>query len=274
MGRGSIFEVALLETDGTRCVGKRIRSRMLGEDLAKHAFGREHALLSAVEHPSVPRLIDVGEDQAGPYLLESWAEGVSLRLWSEARRSANAQVSQAAQIALANRSFGRLAEFHALADESGALELVHGDLSPDHIIIADNGDVAFIDFGQSSGRGLPHPLAVGERGTMPYAAPERLRGEGASQAGDVYALAACFAFLALGRSPIEELGSDAALLVQLAEQGLDASTLAPLVDPPAAQESAWLRALRLEPEQRPNAKEVSDWLGAARPASPGTPHSS
>ncbi len=274
LGRGSVFEVALLQRGAERMVGKRLRSRMIGEKLAEHAFARECAFLGAVEHRSVPKLIEAGEDGAGPYLLQSWVEGVSLRDWSAERRSADGRLASQLQFALAKRAFGRLAELHAMQDEAGPLDLIHGDLSPDHIIVGDDRDVAFIDYGQASGRDMPYPPTVGERGTMPYAAPERLRGEGASQAGDVYALAACFAFLALGEAPCSDAGSDAALLVQLAENGIGSAAIAAVTTPAAGADSPWRRALRVAPEERPNAEQVALWFEAAQPALEDPAHSS
>ena len=273
LGRGSVFEVALVERGAEQMVGKRLRSRMLGEKVAEHAFARECAFLGAVEHRSVPKLIEAGEDGAGPYLLQSWVDGVSLRDWSAQRRSVPGRLTLQLQVALAKKAFGRLAQLHALTDAAGRLDLIHGDLSPDHIIVGDDGDVAFIDYGQASGRDIPYPPTVGERGTMPYAAPERLRGEGATQAGDVYALAACFAFLALGEAPGSEGGSDAAMLVQLAENGIDSAAIAAVTTPRAGADSPWRRALRVAPEERPTAEQVARWLEAAQPAFDDPTHS-
>lgn len=273
LGRGSVFEVALLLRGTERVVGKRLRSRMLGEEVAEQAFARECAFLGAVAHRSVPKLIEVGKDGAGPYLLQSWVEGASLRDWSAARRSADGGLASELQLALAKKAFCRLAELHALQDGAGPLDLIHGDLSPDHIMVGDDGDVVFIDFGQATGRDMPYPPTVAERGTMPYAAPERLRGEGASQAGDVYALAACFAFLALGEAPGSEAGSDAALLVQLAENGIGSAAIAAVTIPPASGDSPWRRALRVAPEERPDADQVALWLEAAQPALKDPAHS-
>jgi serine/threonine-protein kinase len=263
LGRGSIFEVGLLRRDGLPLICKRVRSRVLAEEVAQHAYAREAAVLEITSHPAVPSLIEIGEDVAGPYLLESWAEGLSLRALSDERRAADGRFDQREQQRLAQQAFRRLAQIHGLADEAGPLALVHGDLSPDHVIVTEDGDVVFIDFGQASGRGVPHPPSPRERGTMPYAAPERLRGEGSSQAGDVYALAACFAFLALGKTPCDEgASSGAALLVRLAEEGIDSQLLASLTDPPASASSAWRRALALAPDDRPTADQVAVWLAS------------
>jgi len=110
------------------------------------------------------------------------------------------------------------------------------------------GAVHFIDFGQSHFRGLPH--REGLRGTLPYVAPEILRGEARpDQAGDVYALAASLAFAALGREPCRA-GPGPARLVEVAEQGLDTRAIARAPRLSARTRDALLAALAFDAAAR------------------------
>jgi serine/threonine protein kinase len=151
-----------------------------------------------------------------------------------------------------------LARLHADKDSAGSLGWIHGDLTPEHVF--DIGDGAcFIDFGQCAGRRVDEPLAATEQGTLPYAAPERLRGEGASQAGDVYALAASACQLLASREGAAE-GIEPADLVRLAERGMDRTFLERFVGADDGADHPLCRALAFEPAERPKASEVADAL--------------
>jgi serine/threonine-protein kinase len=145
--------------------------------------------------------------------------------------------------------FGALAELHALAPGGESLELVLGDLGPDHVLVA-RGRAFFVDFGQARYRGMPGVAPRGERGTLPYAAPEVARGEREpSQATDVYAMAASFAFTALGRDPCRAEAA-AARLVEVAERGLDLEALATSPSLDASSRDALTHALRFSAADR------------------------
>jgi len=226
VGAGSVFEVAIVQHDGRQCVCKRLKLRMLDEPAGLRQMQREAALLERAEHPSVPELLAFGRDDAGPFILESGFEAPSLRTLVDGYEAQRGKRLPARQLrGLMVASFTALGELHALESEGEPLELVHGDLGPDHVMVG-RGAVYFIDFGMSRWRGMSPPADPAERGTLPFVAPEVARGEQPpSQAGDVFALAASFAFAALGRDPIAVEGS-AARLVEIAERGLDLSALA------------------------------------------------
>jgi serine/threonine protein kinase len=245
LGAGSLFEVAVVEQAAQRCLCKRLRSSLSDDLLAARALEREAELLGRVDptHGSaavVPRLLDAGRDERGPYLIESFLEGVSLRAIVEGHREGGENLSPELLSGLMRVGFAALADLHALALGDGLLDVVHGDLGPDHLLFAPGRRGAFfVDFGLSRFRGMALAPAPEARGTLPYVAPEVLRGEvPADQAGDVFALAASFAFAALGRDPCRE-AAVAARLVEIAEHGIDLA----MVSESRALEPAAARAL-------------------------------
>jgi serine/threonine protein kinase len=167
--------------------------------------------------------------------------------------------------ALARAAFAALAELHAIADEHGPLDLAHGDLGPDHVMIGPAtrrpGRVCFVDFGMASTR--DDPARAGERGTLPFIAPEVARGEQiGDQRNDVYALAATMAFAALGRDPCKSADA-AARLVEIGERGVDLEALA------SAKMGRVLRrvlfkALAFDPTERLQSARHAVYLLAAR----------
>jgi len=90
LGAGSFFEVALVESAGRRCLCKRLRARMRGEPLARAAFTRESEVLSRARHAALPQIVAVGEDEQGPWLIESAVSGSACASWWSAGRGAKA----------------------------------------------------------------------------------------------------------------------------------------------------------------------------------------
>ncbi len=105
---------------------------------------------------------------------------------------------------------------HQVAKGVGAAHsrgLVHGDLKPANIIVADNGLVKILDFGLSRRENAANPFAIdpdatvdrsefepsGISGTPSYLSPEQAAGENASTQSDVFALGAIVYELLTGR---------------------------------------------------------------------------
>lgn len=207
---------------------------MRQEGVALRALKREQEVLRLVVADSVPTLLAAGEDEHGPFLVESAHEGLPLRALVEALVARRGRVPPAMLLSLARAAFDALAELHEAEDAQGPLEVTHGDLGPDHVIVGparpgERGRLGFVDFGQARARGLPGE--AGERGTLPFVSPEVARAErDVDQEADVFALAATIAFAALGRDPCRS-ETASARLVEIAERGLDLDALPELGAP-------------------------------------------
>jgi serine/threonine protein kinase len=250
VGAGTVFEVAVVRRDGRELLCKRLRPRMLHEPAARHALEREAQLLERVRHRCLPELCESSADAWGPYLLESCLRGATLRELVEGWQERGAAMPVRLLAHVLRAAFTELGALHALRDGDAPLELVHGDLGPDHVVLGEKGEIYFVDLGQARWRGMDRSLCGADRGTLPYVAPELARGEvEPSQATDVFALGATMAFVALGRPPCSA-DSPAALLIEVSERGLDLEALAQSerLDPKAR--AALCGALALDPAQR------------------------
>jgi len=251
VGAGSVFEVALVERDGRRCICKRLKMRMLADPIGQCAMKREIEVLRRLRSGPVPRFIDSGEDDSGPWLLQDYVEALSMRQLVEAWHARGRGVPATLLDALVRDAFGGLAALHAASDGHGAFGLVHGDLGPDHMLLTRKSELRFVDFGLARWRDMDRSLCEsGERGSLPYLAPELARGEQApDQSCDVYALAATLAFVALGRAPCRQVGTPA-LLAEVAEQGVDVESLVRCERLSARARSALAKALSFARSER------------------------
>lgn len=250
VGSGAHFEVRHFREGGRDLVVKRLLPRMRREPVARAALAREAHVLSAMRHRALPEIVRLGADEHGPFVVQTYVAGVSIRRivdsWSE-----RGGVPGRLAAHVTRQAFGVLAELHALRGPAGPLGFVHGDLGPDHVVLAPAGDVRLLDFGASRIRDLPAGLGGDERGTLPFAAPEVARGEAPiSAAGDVYSMAATALFLASGEA-LCAARDVAAMLLEVGTRGVRAELWqrAPGFRP--AERAALAAALEVEPARRP-----------------------
>src|SRR5262245_59079338 len=149
----------------------------------QHRDDREYALMLQDEsrivaelvHPNVVALLET-LDHGNPMLVFEHVSGMSLEA-ALSRTRERAEVpppDAAAEIALGVAS--ALSYVHGVRDARGRwLRIVHRDLNPNNILIADEGIAKVIDFGIAYGEGRVYETATGTvKGSVGYMAPEQL----------------------------------------------------------------------------------------------------
>ena len=190
-GAGAVYKAQDLALG--RAVAIKIIRPDAGEpSLATTHFLREAQAVARIEHPNVVAIHDVIESRSEYFLVMQFVDGVSLREWLRGRRTA---VEEA--IAFARQIGSGLAAAH----ERG---VVHRDLKPENVMVGSDGQCRILDFGIAHLVG--HSTLSGRErivGTIPYMAPEQVRGEAADPRTDVYALGVVLFEMLAGRLPFE-----------------------------------------------------------------------
>ncbi|MET0592048.1 MAG: hypothetical protein ABW133_05070 [Polyangiaceae bacterium] len=257
LGIGTVFEVALVrDGQGRDLICKR--PARVSSGVTALALERERVLLAKLRGFAVPELVESGEDERGGFLVESCARGVPLRDIVGGEK----KISPRELLGLARVSAAALAELHGATDDHGALEFVHGDISPDNVFFESPDKVTFIDLSSALWRDATSPASPGDRGTAPYAAPELLRQESlATQSGDTYALAATLLAVATG-APIVRATNDAGRLYEAGTEGVLWRGLDECVDLDPGFRAAIAEALQYEQGQRlASSRELAARLG-------------
>ena len=175
---GDVFE-ALDRVEGSKVAVKVLRAEYLADESMRRRFRREGAVLKALDHPAVVRLLELGiEDDGVVFLVTEYVDGETL-----AERLSKGALSIGEADALVD----------ALCDGLGAVHrhgVLHGDLKPANVIWPGEGGPRLVDFGASKILGLDRLTATGEiSGTPAYMAPEVLTGKAdVDQRIDVYGL--------------------------------------------------------------------------------------
>lgn len=198
--------------------------------------GAESALLARARHPNLLALLDTVElDDARRCLVTDLADGGSLADLVEAR----AGLTQGEAAALLAPVADAVWSLHRAG-------LVHGDLSPDNILLTSSGRPLVADLGAARHRG-GHEQAWGTEG---FVAPEVLTGHPRAAESDVFAIGALLAY-ALSGSGVAALEPPERVAARCAERGAGDDLTAVLE-----------RMLDGEPGRRPRAIDVAKELTA------------
>ena len=162
-----------------------------GEDAASASalqrFQREAEAIAALNYPGIATIYEAGKWEGSPFLALEFLGGGTLRARLPTRFGLAEILDSACQLGSAL----------AFAHSKGVL---HRDIKPGNCMFSDSGVLKLMDFGLAKPLGADDITQPGSTvGTIPYMAPELLRGEPASVRSDLYALGAVVYEIAAGR---------------------------------------------------------------------------
>lgn len=213
-------------------------------------FLNEARLLAQIDHPNICRIYDYLESEWGDFLVLELIHGRTLS------QALKAGIDPSARLAIAESVARALAAAH----EKG---IVHRDVKPDNVMLADGGGIKVLDFGLAcletapAETGKHGPLPIGTPSSM---SPEQARGERVTAASDVYSLGLLLHRLFSGRPPYETGLSP----VQLLARAADGATQ-PLVGIADSELTALIQQLEAPaPGARPAAAMAADRIARIR----------
>lgn len=178
-GQGSVYKV--LRRDRASGLSQTVAAKILHSKNAVDLWRREFESLARVRSPFCVQVHAFERLEGRPALILEYVEGLSLL------QLARAGVLDSEDIA------ELIAQIESALLDLQAQGLSHGDLSPANVLVDINGAIRLLDFGLANGNS-----AENMRLTPEFAAPERLEGEMAGLASDLFSLGRIEQFL-LGR---------------------------------------------------------------------------
>ena len=252
LGAGGMGEVYLAEDTRLK---RKVALKLLPAELTANRdrlrrFEQEARAASALNHPNIITIHEIGESGRWHYLVTELIDGETLR---QRLKQGRIEFSAALDMAL------QIGSALVAAHKAG---IVHRDIKPENIMLRNDGLVKVLDFGlakltESSTSGLssnaPTRAQVNTEtgmvmGTARYMSPEQARGQKIDARTDIFSFGVVFYEMITGGAPFEgETASDVLAAILKSEPP-------PLVDGahevPRELEHIVSRALRKDPERR------------------------
>ncbi len=180
---------------------------MLGDDSARRRFRREGLALSRLNHPNIATVHDFETQDGIDLLVTEYVPGITLDVHIAHQPRPEQEV-----IAVGLQLADGLQAAHAEG-------IVHRDLKPGNLRLRPDGMLKILDFGLArqvtlgDARTITTAITQSQQisGTLPYMAPEQLRGEAVDARGDLWSAGAVLYEMATGSKPFPS--DNAALLI-------------------------------------------------------------
>ena len=213
-------------------------------------FEQEACAASALNHPNILSIYDVGTHEASPYVVSELLEGQTLR-----QRMSGTQMPQRKAIDYALQ----IAHGLAAAHEKG---IIHRDLKPENLFITNDGRLKILDFGLAklTGGGDPNLSQTGiptrrvdtdpgkVMGTAGYMSPEQVKGRDVDHRTDIFSFGAILYEMLSGRRAFQGESAAETMSAILKEDPADVSDSNQRVSP--TLERMINRCLEKSPEAR------------------------
>ena len=223
---------------------KFLPSHLAADPGARRRLQREARTASALDHPNIGVVYEIGAARIGPddpeggrlYIAMAFYEGETLE---EKIARGPLPIGEALDYAV------QLVDGLARAHEAG---IVHRDIKPANVVVTERGEVKIVDFGVATGGGTPPTRKGAPLGTVAYASPEATRGDVLDRRVDLWSTGVVLYEMLTGVRPFRGETAEAVVFRIRADEPTPVETLRPDVPPKLAHAVA--RCLRKDPGDR------------------------
>ena len=217
---------------------KVLRGDLATDEKFVRRFQREAMSASALSHPNIVEMYDVGEDDGNYFIVMEYIDGKTLKNLIKKRGALT--VAEVVDIML------QLTSAISCAHDS---YIIHRDIKPQNVMILDDGRVKITDFGiaiASNASELTQTNSV--MGSVHYLPPEQANGAGATAKSDIYSLGILMFELLTGKLPFKGENAVEIALKQMKEQIPSVCAINPEI--PQSIENVILKACAKNPKNR------------------------
>ena len=213
---------------------------------------REAKTAARLNHPGVVTVYDVAEDEGRPWIIMQLVSAQSL----DQVLSTSGPLSPRRTAEMGRQLLAALSSAHAAG-------VLHRDVKPSNVLLGRDDHAVLTDFGIATFAGDTRLTQTGMvMGSPGFTAPERIRGEDATPASDLWSLGATLYASVEGHGPFERRGGAittmSAIINEEAPVAPTAGALAPVI----------AALLRREPADRPDAATATRMISEVLPQLP------
>ena len=242
-GMGVVFRARDEQLD--RDVALKILPKLaLLSEPARRQFRREALSLAKITDPCVAMAFDFGHDNGIDYLVTEYVPGLTLEARLAVRPLPEGDVLQLGK---------QLASGLEAAHREG---VIHRDLKPSNVKVTPEGRLKILDFGLAyllkteTETAVTAPLTdtYSDAGTLPYMAPEQIKGQKPDARADVWSAGAVLYEMSTGKRPFGELVGTQLIAAIIEQTPVPPRDVNPKIS--EGLERVILRALQKDPKER------------------------
>jgi serine/threonine-protein kinase len=180
IGQGGMADVFLaVDTILNRQVAVKIlRADLSTDTVSILRFEREAQAATALSHPNIVEIYDVGDYKGHHYIVMEYVPGRTLK-----------QIIRERGPLMNEEAVDIMKQLTSAISEAHKRGIIHRDIKPQNIIVKSDGSIKILDFGIATAKGsVQLTQANNVMGSVHYLAPELARGQQASPQSDIYAM--------------------------------------------------------------------------------------
>ncbi len=224
IGQGGMADV-FLATDtilNRRVAIKILRSELSTDAVAVLRFEREAQAATALSHPNIVEIYDVGEYKGHHFIVMEYCPGKTLKQMIKERGAL-----------LKEEAVDIICQLASATAEAHRRGIIHRDIKPQNVIVKADGSVKMLDFGIALAKGsMQLTQANNVMGSVHYLAPELAHGKPATPQSDIYALGIVLFEMLTGDVPFKAESAVQVALMQMRNEFPDMLSINPMIPQP------------------------------------------
>jgi serine/threonine-protein kinase len=221
IARGGMATIHIARLMGDVGFSRIVAAKRMHPELAEDSefvamFLDEARIASKVHHRNVVPVLDVVTMGTEVMLVQEYIHGAPLSVLLHNASITNAHVPIPVACAIACNVLAGLHAAHETTDEMGSpLQIVHRDVSPQNVMVGNDGTARLLDFGVAKAAASAHVTRKGTfKGKLGYSSPEQIRGEATTQS-DIYSLGVVLWELLVGKRLHAATNGEAQLIAEI-----------------------------------------------------------
>ena len=255
IGSGGMAEVFKARMSGEQGFEKIVAIKRIVPHMVTNAefvtmFVDEAKLAAQLNHNNITHIYDLGKVDAWHYIAMEYVEGKDLRTLLRLGKERDFPLPPELALFITAKIANALDYAHRRSAPDGSeLNLVHRDVSPQNILLSDEGDIKLCDFGIAKAASQVSTTMSGAlKGKLQYMSPEQAWGKRLDRRSDIFSLGSVL-FEMLAGVPLFEGDNEMSILESVREGEVSPPTSRG-ADVPKRVDQIVLKALAKNPQER------------------------